>query len=288
MIQKEAIIELGFDFSSQPTVEDLITSLKAIEGLEPFVKDCYSTFAGVTKVKCETKIAGIESGSLWEKIIFLLAFEDEQHQRDFFGGIREKLLEGDAMTIGGIVGVVIGGFLVYVIVQKFGNKGINIKNSNINLNLDKESLETIYRKHAEKPGVLKAATSILSKAKDRGAGVFLNRENLLSSNEIQKVNLPLETDIKALDKELEPDSKPYFNVEIAIRATDLDSEKKGWGAIISDISPNRVPMSVNSNIPKNKVLGTIWGDVVVQVVDGEPKKYQLIELKGKPQTSLLD
>jgi hypothetical protein len=57
----------------------------------------------------------------------------------------------------------------------------------------------------------------------------------------------------------------FSNVEIRIRAIDLDSTKRGWAAVLPSISSRRAKMHLDPNIKLTDLIGktAINGDVTI-------------------------
>jgi hypothetical protein len=80
--------------------------------------------------------------------------------------------------------------------------------------------------------------------------------------------------------------RQLHDVPISVRALDLDKKTSGWAAVISNVSPNRLRLTLENNVTIQQA-GTFVGDVDVEFdvdLDGNatPRHAHLVRLAPQP------
>jgi hypothetical protein len=235
-------------------------------------------FPGTTIEKIEVLLDGLRSGSLYEDLFVKFFFGSQDKLDEVIHTTRRRLGMDRLAERKLIVGAIFLALVLYggriAVGRLFGPKEardvIEINNSTIIVvgaelaDVAPEQLRQIIEKTTKDGGKLaNEAIRVLRPAKGTTPGA------LIVDQEPRLTILP-ET-IETMPSQVFPDKpeerlEPYKNVELEIRATDLDSFKKGWAALIPEVAgKRRVPLQIAPDINTTKLGGgkVIRGDVTV-------------------------
>lgn len=253
-----------------PRVLSLVTDVP-IEGAEVFVDD-------------------ILTGSLTEDIIVKLFFKDQAGLDAFLLKINEELGKRKVtrnVLIGALILSLVGAGLygaAKALGQSDAANSINV-NNNVIINIGAEK-SGMSAEQLEK--IVLAAISD-KKANARDAIEFVrpakrDAEATISLEDSAVLAIPKNVIAKAphsLTIESEPSEKFYPDVDLQVRATNLDSKKSGWAAIIPNLVDRRVKLVLAEGVDPKKAAGkfTVRADVIVhskpQGQSGESAIYQV-------------
>jgi hypothetical protein len=139
---------------------------------------------------------------------------------------------------------------------------------------------------SSKTNLAKDTTKFIKPAKsDKDSFIYFDKEKegCIPPEVIRAVPSSLQEDIA--DEYL----RDFKNVEVLIRAIDLDSFKRGWAVVIGSISDRRIPLQLDIDIDPESLVGLrlFNGDVTVmfeRVDNGAdvPKRVFLRKIISKP------
>lgn len=142
---------------------------------------------------------------------------------------------------------------------------------------------------SSKSSLAKDTTKFIRPAKsDKNSFIYFDAE--------KEVFIPPEV-IRAVPSSIQEDItdeylKDFKNVEISIRAIDLDSFKRGWAVVIESISDKRISLQLDNDIDPESLIGlrSFNGDITVMYERGEngdiPKKVFLRKIITSPEKSI--
>ncbi|MAE50734.1 MAG: hypothetical protein CMH27_02880 [Micavibrio sp.] len=158
---------------------------------------------------------------------------------------------------------------------------VYIAGDQINISPDKieKAIEKKFSAGHLRP-LQKASLDFFKPSKREGARIVGADGNYISEGAVMEC--PSEVDLSGED---DLDMYPLQNVEIEIRATDKDSKKQGWAAIVNDVTKKRLKMHIYPTISVGEIIGEdrIRGNIIVvnkKDANGDylPKMYHLVEL----------
>lgn len=258
-------------------------------------------FPGVKIDKVEVFIKKIESGSLLEDFIVKFFFGDQVAFDDFIKKLRKKTgmekLQEDNKTLSVIILALIllgGAYGLSKIPSDPKNQTTIEANNNVIINLGAGMIEMspddfraiIETSVKSKKNLAQDAIKVIMPAKkDQRASITFDDD--------PQTSLTAET-IRAFPRYVPSDAtdeiiRDYKNISVIIRATDLDSLKKGWAAVVPEVSDKRVPLQLDPNIDPNYLSSnpSVFGDVtVIFKTNGDsveiPRKYFLRTITKLP------
>jgi hypothetical protein len=135
-----------------------------------------------------------------------------------------------------------------------------------------------------RPLIQKAGLDLLRPAKKFDGTKILGPDGIeISSAAIRES--PNAIDLAA---EEDMDQYPLQNVEIEIRAIDKDHKKRGWAAVVKDVSKNRIRMQIYPTVDTAQIFGKdrIRGDIIVVNKKDEngdyfPSMYHLVKIHNE-------
>lgn len=212
--------------------------------------------------RMEVELSRLEAGSLSDNFILRFFFKDEAQLNRFIEQWRDRLHIGELMEKHPVIGTVLMLTLSYGLVlaaQKFGSqeKPVHIENSFNNavvaagdvLNLDPE---TIRKKLSDgvtaKDWLANRAAKLVHPAKlDARAEVRMDNYEPIPPEALLEV--PSMTSEGA-----EETVEILTNVEIRVRALDLDNRKKGWWAIMESVGDRRIRLQLDPSVNPHDLL----------------------------------
>lgn len=259
-------------------IEDVASSLLALKAIIEITPDILERIApGLNIQKVHINLNEIKTGSLLQDVVVKFVWGSQEKLMKQVGDLRENVKMEEVMNNKKLVGCIIlalilGGGL-YLLTKNNGSKEQRETiqaNQNIIINigsemagLSAENFRAIIEGAISKNNHLaKDAVTIARPAKrEEGASITMNNDSntSITSQAIRAMpsTVPEEDSIQIVDD--------YADVEIQIRAIDLDSTKRGWAAVIPSIDSRRTKMHLDPHIKVPDLVGktTIVGDVTV-------------------------
>lgn len=268
---------------------EIAESLIALERIikhSPYVLE--KVFPGTKIFSVNVFIDELKSGSIYEDIFIKFFFGSQQQMDHFIATARktlgmEYLSNHPKLLTAIIVSVILGGGIYTLKNNVFSNpediKQLEAQNQiviNYGANLAQmppnEFQVLIENSIKDKDKISKNTIKLIQPAKR-------DRESSISFDENPDLTLSPNV-IKALPsfvKEEDPEEviEDYKDVEIVIRATDLDSKKRGWAAVIPSVHQKRTRLQLDPSINPEELMThpVVHGDVsVVFSFDEEENK----------------
>jgi hypothetical protein len=289
---------IRFTTTAPVSVADVIASLEGMDRLVRYnVPKVVKRLTGANVQSAELLVVGLEDGSFIEDTLVRLFFKTPKDYQRFLEKVRGKYITKDAkgntvIKAAAIVPILAALGLVGV-GYYMGNKspasgGLLTVNGNDNLVItigaEAYKAEPEEFRSAVESAISRTRPTQAAKAglqffapaqAEPGAGV-----ELMSGNRSTQVVAP--STIRKLPAEIESvdnsQDSSYNNVEIKLRASDSDSESRGWAGTIDQVSGKRVRVVFINPADVNKALyrPTVRADVTVTYADRARTKPILI------------
>lgn len=252
--------KIRFNTAAPVSVDEVVASLRGMERLVTtrFPK-AIRQLTGATVKRAELTVASVEEGSLIEETVVSLVFGSKKHFDKFIGSIRAKFVskndKGETVVKGWVAGSLLVGIAVMGIAyyQKDATPAAPVGglvtvngDNNVIVTIGAEAYEKSPEKFAEaieksmtnqqKIAAAKAGVDMLTPARTQGVGL-----DLMSAEGDVEVMSP-ETSRKipaAIEKRDQSEDKLYERVKLHFRASDSDSDSRGWAGTIPQIVDNR-------------------------------------------------
>ncbi|WP_439861620.1 hypothetical protein [Pseudomonas sp. MBLB4136] len=293
---------LKYTNSKPLTVREVVDSLQALEKVSVhFLPSTLSALSNADIVSAELYVEGLEEGSFIEKVLVKLFFRDEQELEKFLDSSREKLRDiykrapgGDYPVMKGVVVVsaalgtliLVGAAWAIATTNEAPPASVTTLTDNTIIIIGAESygknpqdfLQIIegVAGHDKKKLAQQSAKIIAPAKSEEGATVVLD------DNESLKVDTDV---VKAIPDTVDFDpfeiTDPHSDVDLEIRATDLDSLQRGWAAIIPGLVERRVKLKLGENIQPEDLAGKfkVRADVeILYRMSNRTKKMEPVQI----------
>lgn len=270
---------LYYDTKVPPSLGDVGASLQALERIAkraPAVLE--RLFDGLSVSDISAHVERIENGSLSDQILLKITAQVQQSIQRRIEGIGEKLgieklkANSELMSWVILLLIIVGGTLAVQMFTPNPSAGTHIEGDrNVILTIGQdmtgytpeELADFVNQSVRDKKQLARDAVEVLAPARadpntslsnGRGGNIRISPESI---REIPRHLAPDEEEETLLD---------LSRADIFIRATDMDSGKKGWGVVIPEIHPERrITMHVTPGIDLVKLARheRVVGDVTV-------------------------
>lgn len=241
-------------------IREVAESLIALENIIRQSPSVLETMFPDTKIdSIDVFIERLKADSLLEDILIKLTFGDQKSLDLFIANLRQqigldKFMENPKFMGSIILALALAGAAYYIgkstnateeqkaTIEANHNTIIQIGAGLIQLDAaDFKAIIDGALNEKDKDRLAKDAIKLIKPAKrDPEATItFSNNDELKITNGSIKA---MPSHVEEPDEEL--DTQDFDNIELEIRATDLDSSKQGWGVIIHDVHPRRVRMQL--------------------------------------------
>lgn len=260
------------------SVEDVAESLLALQSFIKATPDVLERIIpGLQIQRVDVFVNEIKSGSLLEDLVVKFIWGNQesfdQHVADLRKDLKVDALLANKTLVGAVIGALVIGGGIYVAnkmtareeqkqtLQAVQNVFI-VNGANLS-GVDEQKFRSAIQEVLYKNDHLqKDAVKVVKPAKrDAEATIVFNNDPVATIDNKAVRAMPG----SALDEAREEEMDDFTDVEIEIRATDLDSNKRGWGAVVPSVSPRRVRMHLDPEIKIYDLLGkqSIRGDITV-------------------------
>jgi hypothetical protein len=281
-----------YDTKNPVTASALADSLLGIEGVMERTKKVLNKLFDARIKDTEVLITSIDIGSYKENFVVRMLFGEGRAAERNIEKLRRKL-GLQKMDLKKAIGIIFVCAMLYVawtfLPKEQAPATIHIENSFNNLGkelaLSKEEVISLFQTTIKNPEELKKNVSQIvhpSGAPHGGTVMIDHMKELAVTPDVVSVIPP---DYKRHTPE-DPPFQDFDNVQIVIRAIDLDRPATGWAAIIASISEKRLPVILAEDInPATIPAGrSVEADVtVVYKVDQHgnktPAKYELRKVR---------
>lgn len=247
-------------------IKEIVESLL---GLEQVIRMSPRVLQGLTGVEIDhidIFVEQLETGSLMETVLIKLFFKSEDDLNTFLDKVRGKLEKPMArnILIGSVLTALVGyGAYLAASAQKGAAAGtvtITANNNTIinvgagETNLTPEAFKAIVEAAVQdKKELAQSAVKVLKPARlDEQASIqFDNHEKLALPAAVVKAT-PRTVDIEAQKK-----IEDLLDVDLEIRATNLDSQKQGWAALLPGKIDRRIKLQLGDGVDPLDVAGKL-------------------------------
>lgn len=251
-------------------IRDVAESLIALEAIfrqSPNILEVIFPNTEISSV--EIYINELKSDSLWEDIVVKFIFKDQKNLDAFIANLRERVGMDSIMNDGKLLAVIaisiilLGGIYILnqdkssstaeqkTIIEANNNTIIQIGAGLVDLSAQdfKALIDSAIK---DKKSLTQNAAKFVAPAKrDPSATItFNNNEELKINNDAVRA-MPRFAQVA----EEEPYIEDFKNIELTIRATDLDSNKRGWAVVIPEINTKRIRLQLDPGINPEMLIG---------------------------------
>lgn len=245
-------------------IKEIVESLL---GLEQVVKMSPRVLQGLTGIevdRAEVFVEHLETGSLAETVLIKLFFKSEDDLNAFLDKVRGKLEKPMArnLLIGSVLTALVGyGAYLAASTQKGATTTTITANNNVIINLGAgqvdltpEAFKAIVEAAVtDRKELAKSAVKILKPARlDSQASItFDESDGLRFSPEVVRATP------KTVDIEVQKKVEDLLDVDLEIRATNLDSPKNGWAALLPGKIDRRIKLELAEGVSPLDVAGKL-------------------------------
>jgi uncharacterized protein (UPF0333 family) len=288
----EIIVHQQIYYSNKELVpiKDVAESLLALEAIIRQSPDILEAMFPGTKIQSvEIYINELKSDSIWEDVVVKFIFGNQQKFDEFIVSARERIGMDNIMnnpqllsTI--ILVMILSGGAYYLGKDKSATPQqkatIEANNNTIiqigagMVELSSEDFKAIIESAIkDKDKLSKNAIKVVNPAaRDPEASITFNgNEELRIENQ----------SVKAMPRFVqEPEDEEYIedykNIELEIRAIDLDNTKRGWAVVVPDLHKRRVRLQLDPSVNPEDLLDKRKVNADVTVIFGHDKEYNKI------------
>jgi hypothetical protein len=252
-----------FYFSTKEPVP-LAQVAESLLALERIVKLAPQVLQGLTQIEIQgvdVYVDAIESGSLLEKVFIKLVFRTEEELDAFLDRIGENIRKpgmSRSLLIGTVIAALVGygAWLAAKVSNPPGQTTITANNNTIinlgagQLDLTPEAFHSILvAAVSDKKELAQSAVKIFHAARADGQASLVidgNESTRFSPDVISAT--PRKVEIEKQDK-----VEHLRDVDLQIRATDLDSVTRGWAAVLPGKIDRRVRLKLDQGVKPSEV-----------------------------------
>lgn len=294
----EVIVRQQIYYSNKEWIPagEIASSLLALEELIKSSSEVIEKiFPGVIVERVDVYVNELRSDSLWEDLVVKFVFGSQDNFDEQISGFRKKIgmeyLDRHPNVLGVIIGAMILGSAIVIydaVSGKESERAVIEANNNIIINIgagevdiDSEDLkEIISGVIKSNPSITDAAVEVVSPArKDPNARIVINEQEELTITPKAIEAMPK---VKPQEEEHEV-VEDFQEITLEIRATDLDSTKRGWAVVPVDLTDKRIRLHLDPTINIEALLErrTITGSAtVVFIQKGDKKEPKLVFLRS--------
>lgn len=288
----ELIVHQQIYYSNKELVpiKDVAESLLALEAIIRQSPDVLEAMFPGTKIQSvEIYINELKSDSIWEDVVVKFIFGSQKKFDEFIASARERIgmdniMNNPQLLSSIILVMILSGGAYYLGKDKSATPEqkatIEANNNTIiqigagMVDLSSEDFKAIIDSAIkDKEKLAKNAIKVVNPAKrDPEANITFNdNEELRIQNE----------SVKAMPRFVqEPEDEEYIedykNIELEIRAIDLDSTKRGWAVVVPYLHKRRVRLQLDPTVSPEDLLDKRKVNANVTVIFGHDKEYNKI------------
>lgn len=271
-------------------IKDVAESLLALEAIIRQSPDVLEAMFPGTKIQSvEIYINELKSDSIWEDVVVKFIFGSQKKFDEFIANARERIgmdniMNNPQLLSSIILVMILSGGAYYLgkdksatpeqkaTIEANNNTIIQIGAGMVDLSTEdfKAIIDSAIK---DKEKLAKNAIKVVNPAKrDPEASITFNdNEELRIQNE----------SVKAMPRFVqEPEDEEYIedykNIELEIRAIDLDSTKRGWAVVVPDLHKRRVRLQLDPTVSPEDLLDKRKVNANVTVIFGYDKEYNKI------------
>lgn len=269
-----------FDRKTTPSLQEVVDSLQGFDAIAKRFPKILSALLDAPIKSVTVDVNKIEIGSLYDDLIVKFAFGGQEQMDLFMNEMHEKFMNHKAVPFVLFFALLIaGGIIAYNVIapdEASSSPVINSNNTTIinmisaDVGKDADAVREIIERAIPRSDSIK-----LAKDSYKIFGAF-GDSNSLKFKDFEAYKLPrdvVDTFPSSLDFDSVQELKDFENVDVQIRAADLDSVKSGWAAKVPSVSDRRIKVKVANAVDVSKVQigANVKADVTVvyKMKDGE-------------------
>lgn len=266
--------------------------IKSLQGWEAVIKQSREVFAKLADCEVdgvEIEVEMLRTGSLYEDIVIKLLFGSQEEMDKFVANCHAKL--GDGVLRNTLVFAVVAGLVGYGLYLASAamspdtaphfeaNNNVIINIGAGEANLTPEGLKSVIESSVKnKKALAEGAVKTLAPARED------DNASLTIGNGKQVVVIPQET-IRQAPTSVTMDpmirTMDFPDVDIQIRALDLDNPSKGWAAVVPGLIDRRVKLVLDPSLSPDALSGKMRfrGDITItSKLDKRDNEYHPSEI----------
>lgn len=268
-----------FDRKTIPSLQEVVDSLQGFDAIAKRFPKILSALLEAPIKSVSVDVNKIEIGSLYDDLVVKFGFGGQTQMDLFMKEMHEKFMNHKAVPFFLFFALLIaGGIIAYNVVapdEASSSAVINSNNTTIinmisaDVGKDADAVREIIERAIPRSDSIKLAKDsykIFSAFGDSSALKFKDFEQYELPKDVVDT-LPSSLDLDAVQE-----LQDLENVDVEIRAADLDSVKRGWAAKVPAVSDKRIKVKVAEGVDVTKVqIGSnVKADITVvhKVKDG--------------------
>ncbi|MES9879514.1 MAG: hypothetical protein ABW185_01375 [Sedimenticola sp.] len=288
----EIVIHQQIYYSNKELVpiREVAESLLALEAVIRQSPDVLETIFPGTKIDAvEIFINELRSDSIWEDVVIKFVFGSQEKFDQFVSSLREKvgmdnIMNNPQLLSSIILVMLLTGGAYYLGKDKSATpqqKATIEANNNTIINIGAGMLELEAEEFKaliggaikDKDKLAKNAIRVIKPAKlDPNASITFNDNKLLRIESKTVEAMPRYVS----EPEQEEFIEDFEVIDLEVRATDLDSTKRGWAVVIPDFGKKRVRLQLDPTVSPEEVLEHRKFKGKVTIIFGHDKEYNKI------------
>jgi len=271
-------------------IREVAESLIALESIIRQSPDVLEAmFPGTKIISVSVFINELKSDSIWEDVIIKFIFGNQKKFDEIISGLREKvgmenIMKNPQLLSTIILVMILTGGAYYLGKDKNAQqeqKATIEANNNVIINIGAGMLQIKAEEFKaiidgalkDKDKLAKNAVKVITPAKrDPNASVKFNNNDQLSI---------LPETVKAMPTHIiEPEEEEFIEdfeaIEIEVRATDLDSTKRGWAAVVPALSKKRIRLQLDPTVDPEKLAELRNITAKATIIFGHDKDYNKV------------
>lgn len=263
---------LLFDRKSKPSVQEVVDSLQGFDAISKRFPKVLSKLLDVQIKDVDVVVNKIEIGSLYDDLVVKFAFGGQEQMDLFLQEMHRKFMDHKAVAYLVFFALLVsGGMLAYNVLSPDDAPMAPVINSNnttiINMisadvGKDADAVRSIIERavpHSDSIKLAKDSYKIFNAFGDGDSLRFAGFDGYSLPSDVVKA-FPSNSDFESVN-----DIRDFENVEVQIRAADMDSVNSGWAAKVPVISDKRVKVKVSDNVDVTRLhIGkSVFADITV-------------------------
>lgn len=268
-------------------IKEVAESLLALEAVIRHTPQVLEALFPGTKIDAvDVFIKELRSDSIWEDVVIKFIFGNQKKLDQFVENIRERIgmdnIINNPLLLSAIILVLIlTGGAYYLGKDTPEQRAIIEANNNIIINIGAGMMEMsaeefkllIEAAIKDKAKLAKDAVRVVRPAK-------LDSEAAITFNNEEKLQITPEA-VRAMPRYVaEPEEEEFIEdlpkIEMELRATDLDSTKRGWAVVIPELSERRVRLQLDPTVNPEELYERRKFRGNATIIFGRDKEYKKI------------
>ena len=292
MLYQEVSQKIYYSNEEYVPIGEIAHSLIALEALIKQAPDVLEAlFPDSSIINVDVFINELKSDSIWEDLVVKFLFGSQQRFDECIENTRQKLgmeeiMNNPKFLSAVIIAMILGGGAYYLgksnspsdqkakaTIEANSNTIIQIGAGMVDMSAE-EFTTLVITAIKDKDKLAKNAANIVKPAKrDSNASITFNEDPALSISTDSVKAMP---EYKATNEEQEETIEDFPNINLEIRAIDLDSSKRGWAVVAPSLHKRRVKLQLDPAVKPSDLLNKSSVNASVTVIWGVDTKNQKI------------